>query len=252
MLLVTSNNQGELTPLEIGLHALRAVPKAKGGKGQKGGLSEYAKRIGKNQQDVGVYRQGAEVYREVKPKGQSLSLLNKAQHLAAIFKTSKRVWPIIVSALIENDWTVAETKEIVTDIREVAIPASWVKLFLPLEKVVAKMLSNKQFTSDTVAGLIKVAEAACEDRLYGVPRGRPDGYHVFPKQTSLSDEYFAEIEKLKAKQPKGGRHPKLSKPTQSIESVSKNERSTDAIRAKAAGTNRQYLRDIRKIRAEHS
>ena len=56
MMLVTSNNQGELTPLEIGLHALRAVPKAKGGKGQKGGLSEYAKAVGKQQGNVLNYR----------------------------------------------------------------------------------------------------------------------------------------------------------------------------------------------------
>mgnify|MGYP003726119395 CR=1 FL=1 len=66
-----------------------------------------------------------------------------------------------------------------------------------------------------------------------------------------SQKYAAEIEKLRAKQPKGGRPPKLSKPTQSIASVSKDERTTDAIRAKAAGTNRTYVRDMEKIAAEH-
>jgi hypothetical protein len=132
MLLVTSNNQGELTPLEIGLHALRAVPKAKGGKGQKGGLSEYAKAVGKQQGNVLNYRQAAEVFQEVKPICQHMGLLDKAEHLAAIHKASKKAWLVIVQALLgsktkdkPNGWTVAETKEIITDIREIAIPASW-------------------------------------------------------------------------------------------------------------------------------
>jgi hypothetical protein len=46
MALVTSNAQGELDPLEIGIHAFEAVPISKGGKGKKGGVSEYAEKIG--------------------------------------------------------------------------------------------------------------------------------------------------------------------------------------------------------------
>ena len=45
MELVKSNNQGELTPLEIGLHALQAVPKAQGKAGA--GLAAYADELGK-------------------------------------------------------------------------------------------------------------------------------------------------------------------------------------------------------------
>ncbi len=169
MLLVTSNNQGELTPLEIGLHALRAVPKGQGGKGQKGGIAEYAKKIGKQQSNVTNYRQAAEVYVECKPISQDIGLIDKALHLAIINKASKGVWSILVQALLNsvtedkpNGWTVAETKEVVDDIRELAIPASWGKLFLPLEKVVAKMLSNKQFDSKTVADLVRLAESGTD------------------------------------------------------------------------------------------
>ena len=50
MLLVTSNAQGELTPLEIGLHALKAVPKAKGKKGA--GLASYASAVGKTKRSI--------------------------------------------------------------------------------------------------------------------------------------------------------------------------------------------------------
>ena len=59
-------------------------------------------------------------------------------------------------------------------------------------------------------------------------------------------EYAAEIEKIKAKQPKGGRPPKLSKPTQSIVEVNRSDRETDSLRAKSAGTNQTYLRDVKK------
>ncbi len=40
-------------------------------------------------------------------------------------------------------------------------------------------------------------------------------------QQRLESEYAAEVRKLKAEQPKGGRPPKLSKPTQKIAEVSK-------------------------------
>jgi hypothetical protein len=61
MLLVLANNQGELDPLEIGIHAFEAVPTSKGGRGKKGGLSEYAEKIGKGQNNVTAYRNAGEV-----------------------------------------------------------------------------------------------------------------------------------------------------------------------------------------------
>jgi len=42
MELALSNLQGEVSPLEFGIHALNAVPKVAGGRGNKGGFSEYA------------------------------------------------------------------------------------------------------------------------------------------------------------------------------------------------------------------
>lgn len=70
------------------------------------------------------------------------------------------------------------------------------------------------------------------------------------KRAMLCKEYAAEIEKMKAQQPKGGR-PKKGKPTQQIAAVSRSERETRSKRAKAAGTNRQYIDDAEKILAEH-
>src|SRR5690554_6274341 len=61
MELVTSNNQGELSPLEIGIHALKAVPTGKRGRGNKGdGLKAYAERVGKTPGYITQVRQAGE------------------------------------------------------------------------------------------------------------------------------------------------------------------------------------------------
>ena len=81
MALATSNNQGELSPLEIGLHALECVGKAKAGRGKKGGLTEYAKSLGKTQGYLSQLVAAAEVAKSI---SQLMDLLNKCQHLHAI------------------------------------------------------------------------------------------------------------------------------------------------------------------------
>jgi hypothetical protein len=84
MLLVLSNAQSELSPLEIGVHALEAVGLGEHGRGKEGGLSEYARQIGKSQPYVTQVRQAAEVLKSAKTITQVMVLLDKAKHLAAI------------------------------------------------------------------------------------------------------------------------------------------------------------------------
>jgi hypothetical protein len=60
------NRQGELSPLEIGLHALEVVGKGKRGRGNKGGgLKEYAAQIGKLQPYLTQLVQAAEVAKSI-------------------------------------------------------------------------------------------------------------------------------------------------------------------------------------------
>lgn len=59
MVLATGNAQGELAPLEIGLHCLKAVPPEQGKKGK--GLTAYPKKGGKTQPYVSQVRTAAEV-----------------------------------------------------------------------------------------------------------------------------------------------------------------------------------------------
>ncbi len=93
MELALSNNQGELSPLEIGLHALKAVPTGKRGRGNKGdGLKAYAAKLGKGHSTVSEYRSAAEVLEHVKDSLERTFFLDKAKHLAAIHKLPQPAW----------------------------------------------------------------------------------------------------------------------------------------------------------------
>ena len=52
MALVEANNQGELAPLEIGIHLL-VLELSGGGRGLEGGISEYARRTGRRRTELG-------------------------------------------------------------------------------------------------------------------------------------------------------------------------------------------------------
>lgn len=94
-----NNSQGELDPLEIGIHAFEAVPTSEGGKGKKGGVSDYARKIGKRQPDVSNYRSAGEVIKGIEHSIGLESLLGKASHLAAIHKLPRECWQVAVKWL---------------------------------------------------------------------------------------------------------------------------------------------------------
>lgn len=116
MALVTSNSQGELSPLEIGMHALHCVALSSGGRGQKGGLSEYAVRVGKQRQNIQSYRDGAEVASNVHIDMQLLD--GKAQHLATIHALPESCWQPAVEIMLSKGWSAKETGEHVKAARE--------------------------------------------------------------------------------------------------------------------------------------
>jgi hypothetical protein len=59
------------------------------------------------------------------------------------------------------------------------------------------------------------------------------------KRAKMHTEYAAEVEKMKAGQPKGGRPRKGEKPPQQVTEVSRTYRETSTRRARAVGTNRR-------------
>jgi N6-adenosine-specific RNA methylase IME4 len=105
MELVTSNSQGELSPLEIGLHALKAVPKEQGKKG--GGLKAYAEQLGRSERYVGQIRQAAEVLSSTSEVN-FRCFLDRAQHLCALHKLPRACWAAAVGWLAGADASVAD------------------------------------------------------------------------------------------------------------------------------------------------
>lgn len=121
--LVKANAQGELSPLEVGIHALKYVEMSQvgAGRGNKGGLSEYAVAIGRERTSLSKYRDAAKIVQHCTIL-ELENILDKANHLAAIHKSPEQYWQQLTELLIENQWSVRETEEVVKGIKDIDIP----------------------------------------------------------------------------------------------------------------------------------
>lgn len=107
MALVTSNSQGELSPLEIGMHAL-GLDMDKRGKGAAGGgLKGYAESIGKDPANITRCRQAAAVVRAINCNDAINALNDKTAHLAAIHALPSECWPDAVASYPELTYLAA-------------------------------------------------------------------------------------------------------------------------------------------------
>jgi N6-adenosine-specific RNA methylase IME4 len=152
MRLVTANLQGELSPLEIGLHVLRAVPLTEGGRGKKGGLNQYAKSLGKSHQYISLVRTAALVYRHIETCKLTCRFLDRATHLAEIHSVPESAWLPLIESLLQSEadanlaWTVERTKAVVkrllASLEEVG---EWKASFLSAERLApAVVLKQKE------------------------------------------------------------------------------------------------------------
>jgi site-specific DNA-methyltransferase (adenine-specific) len=158
MQLVLANTQGELSPLEIGMHALKAVPLADGGRGKRGGLSEYATRIGRTGEYIGQLRNAADVLLAVQTPNLSLEFISgKAKHLYEISKAPRGAWPFLVDRLAARGWSVTDTGSQVDKVRKFNIPAGHA-YWLPYAAVVETYLRSDRLNPAAVAKLISTAE----------------------------------------------------------------------------------------------
>jgi hypothetical protein len=117
MQLVLSNTQGELSPLEIGMHALKAVPLSAGGRGQKGGLSAYAERAGYAKGTVSKWRAAADVVQETVSDGNGIEIADKTGALYEISCAPREAWPVLVESLVKHGWTVADAQHHVQQVK---------------------------------------------------------------------------------------------------------------------------------------
>jgi ParB/RepB/Spo0J family partition protein len=105
MSLLTDNAQGELSPLEIGVHAFRIGKGNKWG-GPKG--KEYAEQIGRTPDFISKVKSAAEVALSIKlPCG---NLTERHRHLAAIHALPKSAWDSFVATLVGRDWSLKDTE----------------------------------------------------------------------------------------------------------------------------------------------
>jgi N6-adenosine-specific RNA methylase IME4/ParB-like chromosome segregation protein Spo0J len=98
MVLATANAQGELSPLEEGLHF--------NGSGQ--GVREYARLTGQNAGGVTQKSQAAQVFSQLNTRE---DMRNKTQHLAAIHKLPQECWAEAAHAMLARGWSAKETGE---------------------------------------------------------------------------------------------------------------------------------------------
>jgi ParB/RepB/Spo0J family partition protein len=161
MQLVLANTQGELSPLEIGWHALTAVPLGKRGRGNTGdGLTAYAAEIGKGQEYVSKLRAAAEVAREIHALGHEFNvadLLDKSKHLYEISKSHRDAWPRLTSAML-NGWSAADTAARVGELSKFKIPGRCHAWLPPAEVYERYLTSNYRFDPAKVERIIRAAD----------------------------------------------------------------------------------------------
>jgi hypothetical protein len=113
MQLVLSNSQGELSPLEIGIHGNKAVAPQQGTSG--GGYAAYAEQIGRSKSDVSMCIAAAKVYLEVVHTCEQVPT-DKHRALYEVSKAPRENWTQLVEKLVANSWTVQQTADAVRKI----------------------------------------------------------------------------------------------------------------------------------------
>ena len=97
------NAQAELKPLEIGLHVLTAAGKGKRGRGNKGGIAEYARMMGFSEPTLRGWVHAAEV---AKIHDQSWNLLvDYTTCLSVIHRAAPEDWPALVESMLKGQWS---------------------------------------------------------------------------------------------------------------------------------------------------
>jgi len=89
------------------MHALHCVALSNGGRGQKGGLSEYAERVGRHKDTISAARMAAEVFEKLSERSDGLH--DKTAHLTAIHALPEACWQPAVEAMLKGGCSAKET-----------------------------------------------------------------------------------------------------------------------------------------------
>jgi site-specific DNA-methyltransferase (adenine-specific) len=153
MVLATANAQGELSPLEIGMHALHYVDKATGGRGKKGGLSAYAEAVGKSESLLRHNRDAAKVVQNLAINCDLSAYLDKAAHLAAIHKLPPSWWAVAAAHMMRGNKSAKDTGAFVDNWKQCAEAVAgtgWLEGMSGDGPVLARMLHDDKITLTTI------------------------------------------------------------------------------------------------------
>jgi hypothetical protein len=171
MQLVLANNQGELSPLERGLHALTVTEK---GRHNGKSVKAYAEAVGRNEQTIYGEVQAAEVARSLGSILNFADLINRSTHLGVIHDAPEACWSALVGRLVEKDWTVAETRTAVRAVRDVRAPRGYERYF-PTDRL-QELAATGSDPTETVQLAVRAIERGRAD-IREVPRSYN---HVYP------------------------------------------------------------------------
>jgi hypothetical protein len=116
------NTQGELTPLEVGLHAYGAVELGKGGRSSEGGISAYARHIGRTKGYLSQLVAAAQVYQAIgKPFTRVNSFTTRTKHLYEISRLPQEHWAALVERMLAEEWSVEQTRTAVEELSAVVL-----------------------------------------------------------------------------------------------------------------------------------
>lgn len=114
MQLVLCNTQSELHPLEIGKHAVDS--------GQS--MTEYAKQVSQSKQYISLQANAYEVY-SLSTHVDFGAARDKWRQLAELKQAPDWLWSAMVARMIEGEWTVATTRQMVGTFKEAPQPPNW-------------------------------------------------------------------------------------------------------------------------------
>jgi hypothetical protein len=154
MMLVTCNNQGELSPLEYGKHAFTA---GKGNKWSGPRGKAYAEAISKSPTFVSQVKAAYEVAHAVIFGHPNLTSFT--YHLYAIHALPRVLWPGMVAALVADSWSLADTEAAVRRARDYRaaydVPPEWRK-YLPLDDCTLAVATGR-LSADDFGRLLRFA-----------------------------------------------------------------------------------------------